>query len=1227
MSRLRKFARIVLWVGIVGFLVPLRAQDLSPWIQFGGHEAHPSRILARLKPTYPAATPEVQSLVQELGLTFERQYSFVSGLVALDVPQSSRGRAAVVSFPDKEQQKQLLIDRIAALRGSGFFLYAEPDYVKRPLLDPTDAKYADGTLWGLHNIGDNKGVVGVDIGAPAAWNLTTGSRDVVVAVIDTGVRYTHWDLAAQMWVNPGEIPGNGVDDDQNGVVDDIHGFDAINRTGDPMDGDDHGTHVSGTIGAAANDGNPHVGVAWNVQIMACRFLGALGGTTADGIDCIGYAMTNGARIMNNSWGGGPYEQALYDAIAATRDAGMLFVAAAGNEGTDNDYIPSYPCNYAVDNVISVAAIDRADQLADWGFGDGSGSNFGRSTVHLGAPGKEIYSCVSSSDTYYDIFQGTSMAAPHVSGVAALVCSLYPGVSLTELRERLLQTVVPTPALAQTTITGGRVNAYKALSAVGDGDLEVSITPPNNATLLAGSATDFFVQVTDMFGVRNATVLGTYGAGQVLSFANDGNAPDVTAGDDVYSGQMTVPNQPGELLLRLVVTAPGKNPSTNEFRYYVIAPPNNDDFVDAAKIPTPGDLILAVNDYATIEPGEPVHADVPTVSATLWWNWSAENDGPVLVDTAGSSFNTVVAVYTGSPVNRLQKVAAADNAGGRAQGFVTFTAKAGTTYRVVVGGSDASQTGTIRLRLMPNGVPDTVPPVIKIDSPSNGLETASNRITVRGTADDSKTGGSGVAEVLVRLVGDLTGRTANGTTNWSASFTLQEGANVILAGAVDYARLQSPQVSVTVTYKPELVANDHFIYATQLTGDSGSVAANNVGATKEFLEPNHANNDGGHSIWYRWTAPANGVLQLVTTNAQYDTLLAVYTGSVVTNLTLVAANDDVTPGSGYSKVSCGVLAGTVYHIAVDGYSASSGSARLAYEFTSKGLFRLSITWGEGGYVKPTSGDFEADSTVVVTATPLPGYRFTGWTGSINSPANPLSVLMDQDQVLAAHFAAESFTDDFESGGFSPALAYQFTPPGSSARWVVQTNSAETGRYAARSGAILDNQRSSLMLSANMAADVASFGVRVSSELIFDKLEFYLNGVRMTNLLGMANGFWSGEVPWTTVGLVVPAGTNTFEWRYSKDSALAEGEDAAYIDNIRLPLNSQTPGGVRLLVVASGSQTSLEIQGESGQTYIIEVSSDLQKWTTVGTSTAVGGVIRFVDDRPAGETARFYRAYRP
>ena len=350
--------------------------------------------------------------------------------------------------------------------------YVEPDFAIAQTSVPNDPAF--GSLWNLHNIGQAGGLVDADIDAPEAWSTTTGSRDVVVAVIDTGVDYTHLDLAANIWRNPGEIANDGIDNDGNGYVDDVSGWDFANRDADPMDDNGHGTHVAGTIGAVGGNSTGVVGVNWLVSIMPLKFLTASGsGSTSRAIAAINYATQMkrdfGINVVasNNSWGGGGNSTALRDAIAAGGSQGILFVTAAGNESTNIDAIPSYPASYQDSAIISVAATNRLDQLA--GF-----SNFGRTSVDIAAPGVSIYSTVPGNA--YALYSGTSMAAPHVTGVVALVAAANPGASAAEIRAAILSTATPVSGLARKLATGGVLNAAAAVAAIQPGSPGGSNTP-------------------------------------------------------------------------------------------------------------------------------------------------------------------------------------------------------------------------------------------------------------------------------------------------------------------------------------------------------------------------------------------------------------------------------------------------------------------------------------------------------------------------------------------------------------------------------------------------------------------------------------------------------------------------------------------------------------------------------------------------------------------------------
>lgn len=335
---------------------------------------------------------------------------------------------------------------------------AEPNYIYRINRTPNDPKLGD--LWGLKNSAQKGGRLGMDIGAENAWEIETGSTNVVVAVIDTGLDYTHPDLAENIWTNAAELNGlAGVDDDKNGFIDDIHGYDFANNDGDPMDDHGHGTHVSGTIGAKGDDGKGIVGVSWNVRIMGVKFLSAEGsGTLEDAIKAIDYATQNGAMIESNSWGGGGFTQLLKESIERARDKNVVFVAAAGNDTNNNDVNPSYPASYQVDNVISVAALGNNGQLASF-------SSYGRTSVHVAAPGVGVTSSVpkATDASGYATWSGTSMATPHASGIAALLLAHEPNLTYAEVKQRLIQSCRPLGGLRMKAACGGMVDAYYALA--------------------------------------------------------------------------------------------------------------------------------------------------------------------------------------------------------------------------------------------------------------------------------------------------------------------------------------------------------------------------------------------------------------------------------------------------------------------------------------------------------------------------------------------------------------------------------------------------------------------------------------------------------------------------------------------------------------------------------------------------------------------------------------------
>ncbi len=344
-------------------------------------------------------------------------------------------------------------EAIAALQKDPRVEYAEPNYVWRTDVTPNDPRYPE--LYGMHNTGQTGGTPGADISAPNAWDVFTGDPNVMVGVIDTGIDYNHPDLAANVWTNPGEIPGNSVDDDGNGYVDDVHGYDFVNNDGDPMDDNGHGSHCSGTIMGVGNNGVGVAGVCWTGKLVGIKFLSAGGSGSTDGaIAGVQYAITVGVRLTSNSWGGGGFSQALLDAINAAGAANQLFVAAAGNSGTDNDVSPHYPSSYDSPYIVAVAATDHNDQLADF-------SCFGATSVDLAAPGVDILSCQPGGG--YQLLSGTSMATPHVSGAVALAMGRLPALTNLQIKQLILLRADPKASLTGRVLTGARLNAFMSIA--------------------------------------------------------------------------------------------------------------------------------------------------------------------------------------------------------------------------------------------------------------------------------------------------------------------------------------------------------------------------------------------------------------------------------------------------------------------------------------------------------------------------------------------------------------------------------------------------------------------------------------------------------------------------------------------------------------------------------------------------------------------------------------------
>jgi hypothetical protein len=347
----------------------------------------------------------------------------------------------------------------------------------------------------------------------------------------------------------------------------------------------------------------------------------------------------------------------------------------------------------------------------------------------------------------------------------------------------------------------------------------------------------------------------------------------------------------------------------------------------------------------------------------------------------------------------------------------------------------------------------------------------------------------------------------------------------------------------------------------------------------------------------------------------------YQGTAVNNLTTIASNDDAYDGvpGGFSEIIQAVKSNLTYHIAVDGFDGQSGIADLNYSFTNATLYHVSVTNTSGGLVAPASADVQSNGTLIVTATPNSNFLFDNWDGDVFSLNNPLVLTVTRNLSLTGRFVAVSFTDDFESGDLRHIAWITNGPSVGTKPWFVQTNVVSAGQFAARSGIISDSQSSSLLFTGNFRADNGSFDCRVSSELNFDTFKFLVDGIQQQQ--------WSGDVPWANFVFPLSAGTHTLEWRYAKDASGSFGLDAAFIDNVNLPLavatNSTTAANLQIQRQTDGT-FYIELFGQTNQQYIFQVSSNLFTWRDFSTNIATSGFLRILDPASTTNGIQFYRA---
>jgi subtilisin family serine protease len=1176
----------------LSLLTPYSLGDVGQSELIGNREAFSERVIVRYKSDVRSQDSNIlANQMGALGATEARVFREVPGLAVLQFQDPILPQSSGVG------ERVPLINKIKELEASGLFEYVEPDWRLSIKLEPEDLAYNDGRLWGLKNDGANGGQLNADINASEAWNYTTGNKSVVVGVIDTGIRYTHQDLADNMWKNPNEIAGDGIDNDNNGYVDDVYGLNALNASGDPFDDNGHGTHCAGTIGAAANNGFDHVGVAWSTQLMALKFLDADGfGSLSGAMACIEYAIANGADIINASYGGGGFSQAMADLIAAAGESGVLFVAAAGNESNNNDTNPSYPASYSATNVISVAAINRSDLIA--GF-----SNFGVYAVDLAAPGVDIFSAIADSDSSYGFYSGTSMAAPHVSGVAALIKSYYPGISISESRTRIIDTARTVADLQSRTASGGTLDALQALAAESDGELELSLSvDESDSILLSGEPALFLLSVRDLSTVLGATVTGSIEGLDPIEFMDTGVEGDIVASDGIYSSRIIIPESSTVLSLTVTVSAPGKITGSLTKEFAITSRPPNDRFENRQVLSGSESDVSGSNIAATLDSNEPVN---PTSSGvhSVWWEWAALANGAAVITTVGSDFDTTLAVYEGSSLENLVLVASNDDFNGLTS-KVSFAAQANTSYSIQLNGY-AQSVGNI---------------VLNYPSDSDGLSgpaivgNPSDLTIVSGRAISLKVEVEGSEPFSYQwLKDDLAIEGATASTFVKASALPEDSGLYSVRVSNAFGAVTSSPAIVAVERTGVYTANDLFENAIELEPIYGTNGPFNVGLSSgEAGEPNHAGVSLPlNSLWWKWTAPSDGVFKIKTDGSDFDTTLAAYTGLSLLGLDEIASNDDA--NGLQSEVSINTIGGQQYYFAVDGYSSSVGAAIIEHyfeaaaqkpandDFADKQLYDTSqgslagtniggsrendepVHFGENEPQSTSWWSFVAPSNSIASISTI-GSSFdtvvsvykgesldqlvpVGWSdnglgslqsyiefevekggdysfavGGKDSQEGQIAVSVNFDAILTLNEATEASSDT------------QFS--NSSNAWRAVRSVSSDGEDSIQSGFLRAGQASTISVELE-GPSLLSFLWKVDSEENYDFLNFEVDQELQKRI--------SGSTGWQRVEKILYGGFHSISWSYGKNEVISSGADAAWLDKMEnRPLLDSDGDGVPNLV---------------------------------------------------------------
>ena len=976
--------------------------------------------------------------------------------------------------------------------------YAEIDAVVRAAATtPNDPRFA-AEQWGLQNTAQAGGTADVDLDAPEAWDVRREATNVIVAVVDSGVRYTHEDLAQNMWRNPGEIAGNGIDDDNDGFIDDVHGINAIDDTGNPDDDvpdavlgvGGHGTAVAGVIGAVGNNGRGIAGVAWRVQIMALKWFNNQGaGALSDAIQCLDYARQKGATIVNASWqqGGllsGTINQSMMDALDRLKQAGVMFVSSAGNDGANNDLVAHYPSNYPYDNVVAVAAGTSAGSLSRQ-------SNFGERLVDVVAPGEGVLSTSAKSDTEYAVVSGTSFAAPHVSGMLALLKAQFPAEDYRALINRMLQGAERKDRLVGKVRTGAFVNLFNALTAK-----TVTAVPEITTMKVLGREVASLEEVSVIQGT-NVTLTGTaLGAaplryswrkdGKLLSGATEPSLtiPSFAVGD-IGEYQLTVTNSAGAATLSLKLLG-------------VVSKPE-------------------------------VAAAVNATNRTFLSSGNALWEGQRTISRDGLS-----AGASGKIVGRQATLAATT---------VVGPGKASFVWKV------SSERNNDTLECLIDGIRvDAISGEVDWIKKEFQISAGSHEIRWRYSKDGSLSKGSdkGYLDLFVfspdaKVAPSITAQPLNqsvleGTTAFFA--VVAEGSTPLgyqwLKDGVTIANARSNRLDLAAVTK-----TTEGRYSAVVSNEAGAVTSSvaRLTVTPVALPPRITRqpaaltvDSGGKA---QFTVAASGTPPLLYQWQKAGAALIGQTNSTLTltNLsTTDAANYRVVVSNGAGQETSQGASLTVVQVQLAplitkqpaGTTLKSGE-KLELAVEVKGLGPFTYQWLRNGQSVPAESGSELVRNAVQT-TDAGNYQVR-----VSSPFGvTLSAIAPVIVTLSNPPLAQTVND----------TNFVWSTAGD-AYWFRQTLVSRDGVDALQSGAITNLQFSQLSAQASGPGQVA-FWWKVSSELGYDYLDLYIDDQWIDGI--------SGETEWEEIIWNLEPGTHTISWVYSKDEEFAEGADAAWLDQV-------------------------------------------------------------------------------